>query len=84
MPIKSYVSFKLIERKPKTNVYEIMSESRGNILGRIFWYGPWRQYVFEPLPDTVWSRGCLKEITSFLDGLMEARKKKGGPYHARE
>lgn len=73
---RSYVDFELVERKPKTNVYNVFSKNHGDLLGRIFWYGPWRQYVFEPLDGTLWSRGCLGEIKQFLTELMEERNAK--------
>jgi len=65
----------LIERKPKTAVYNIVSVHHANIIGQVRWYGPWRQYVFEPEPLTVWNHICLQEIRDFLQKLMDARKR---------
>ena len=72
----SYVKFELAEKKPKTEVYNVLSKAEGNLLGRIFWYWAWRQYVFEPNQNTIWSRGCQSEVTAFLNELMEQRKEK--------
>ena len=60
--------------KPKTKVYHIFSESSDELIAVIKWYAPWRQYCFYPKEDTVWSRGCLIDINSFLKELMDERK----------
>lgn len=52
--------------KRKTNVWDVVSITHGNVLGQIRWYGPWRQYVFRPAQDTIWSKGCLEDIEKFL------------------
>jgi len=62
--------------KRKTKIYLVHSRYDGFILGRIAWYGGWRQYVFQPDTDTIWSDDCLQELTDFLKQLKEARKKK--------
>jgi len=71
---KKYVEFELVDRKAKTNVYSVTSKSDGEFLGRIYWYGSWRQYVFDC--SVVWSHGCLQQICDFLEKLMDKRKKK--------
>jgi len=68
--MKSYVDFELVEQKPKTDVYRVFARSSLETLGRIYWYFGWRQYVFEPEGETVWSRGCLKEVMGFIGNLM--------------
>jgi len=73
--MKEYVEFILAQKKPKTNVYWVISKSDGGILGRILWDGPWRQYIFRASPNTIWSSGCLKQVCDFIDELMEERKK---------
>lgn len=73
--MKEYVTFELAERKPKTSVYAVKSISTLETLGKIYWYGPWRQYVFEPLMETLWSRGCMSQIEDFIKELMDARKR---------
>lgn len=62
---EKYIEFNLIEKKPKTNVYAV-NKRDGEQIGMIFWYGAWRQYVFNPLPDTIWSHDCIDEIKNFL------------------
>jgi len=72
---KKYVDFKLLERKGKTGVFHVVAVRDGVILGRIVWYGSWRQYVFEPVAETVWSQDCLQQIIDFLQQLKEASPK---------
>jgi hypothetical protein len=72
---KEYVEFRLFEKKAKTAVYEVVSKSTGEVLGTIMWYGPWRQYTFDPNDNTTWSSGCLKQVIAFLDKLMLERRK---------
>ena len=65
-----YLAFHLLERKPKTEVYDVVSKRNGFSLGTIKWYGAWRQYAFFPTKDTVFNSECLKDIRAFIDGLM--------------
>jgi hypothetical protein len=40
----------------------------------IVFRAPWRRFVFEPGPDTVFDAECLGEIVAFLDERMTERK----------
>lgn len=79
MEIKEYKHISIYETaaKPKTKTFEISSNHDGTILGNIYWYGPWRGYVFEPVMSypTIWSEDCLKDLHDFLLFLREDRKK---------
>ena len=73
--MSKYLEF--IERENPTGItkrYEIISKLHGDILGRISWYGAWRQYVFSSSTNTFWNKDCLKDIQDFLIKLMEERK----------
>lgn len=74
--MKSYIQFNLFEKKSKTDVYSVDSISRGERLGLIAWYGPWRQYVFCPQPSTFWSHDCLAKVEEFLIKLNGEYKQK--------
>jgi len=65
----AHIKIEKVEEKAKTSVFEVSSNHDGTVLGKIFWHGPWRQYVFEPmrLYGTVWSSDCLKELEGFLE-----------------
>lgn len=73
---KTYLRF---ERLPtgahrKTGIWLVLSLSSELALGVILWRGGWRQYVFEPDADTVWSDGCMTEVQTKIRELMEERK----------
>ena len=70
-----YITFNLIELKPKTKVYGVLAKKGNIFLGTIKWYSRWRQYCFFPDKDTIYSRGCLKDIAEFIEKLMKERKK---------
>jgi hypothetical protein len=38
-------------------------------LGTVEWFGKWRAYVYTPIEQAVYSSGCLKDITCFMDQL---------------
>jgi len=61
------------ELKPgrKTHTYTVVNKTRGDILGSIKWYGPWRKFCFFPSASTVWSVDCLKDISGVLGSLSE-------------
>lgn len=52
----------------RTNVWNVYTKpDRGHvILGEIRWLGRWRQYVFFPAYDTIYSAGCLEDIATFI------------------
>lgn len=45
-------------------------------LGRVGWYSSWKQYVFYPTTQSIYSLGCLADIQSFLAELNYERKSK--------
>lgn len=56
----------------RTKKFEV--SSNGSQLGDIKWHSSWRQYVFEPCFDTIWSWECLKELSEFIKSLMDGEK----------
>lgn len=69
-----YLRFRELARPGrKTRYVEIISLSQGLLLGTILWYGAWRQYVFEPEPDTVWNNDCLLDVQQVLAELRADR-----------
>lgn len=68
--MKQYKYFEIIElpksRTRKTPIYAVVNKSGGYEIGRIRWYGSWRQYCFFPAENTVWNDGCLQDILGFL------------------
>lgn len=64
-----YIHFVKIADKPKTSIWSCKNSHHGNELGRIQWYGPWRQYVYSPTVQAVYSIGCLVDIADFIQQL---------------
>lgn len=58
----------------KTKTIQVDSRHRGDRLGTIRWYGPWRQYTFWPQAGCIFNRECLREIIDYCDDLMRARR----------
>jgi hypothetical protein len=53
----------------KTKYFEVQSKFDSCDLGRIKWHSHWRQYIFEPCLDTIWSFDCLEDLSLFLKNL---------------
>jgi len=60
----------------KTKEFAVMNKDNGSYLGRIKWYGSFRQYSFFPEPECVFEKTCLKDIIDFMNQLMTERKQK--------
>lgn len=49
--------------------YLVRSRRTREVLARVVWYPPWKQWVCEFRPDTIWSQDCLADVGEFLRGL---------------
>jgi hypothetical protein len=56
-----------------TSRWQVCNNRSGDELGIIAWYGSWRQYCFEPSGPTVYSAGCLDDISHFIGQLKAER-----------
>ena len=74
--IGKYMVARLIEAKPKTDVYAVLSAHHGDKLGIIKWFGPWRQYCYFSMDVAVFSAGCFRDLSMFLILLNVEHKKK--------
>lgn len=63
------------EQGRTTQVWLVISRRHDVVLGRIAWYGRWRQYVFYPEPDTVWNPACLEDVNRVIKRLMAERRR---------
>ena len=70
-----YIEFVLVEQKPKTLVYTILNRKSGDKIGTVKWYANWRQYVFFPSNECIFSCGCLEDIIDFTKKVQENHKK---------
>lgn len=62
----------------KTLVFLVLTKDELPLtLGKIKWFGRWRQYAFFPEAETVFEKKCLADITNFLKLLMDERKNNG-------
>ena len=69
-----FMEFDKIGDTGKTEVWNVLSKSSGFILGKIKWYGPWRQYCFFPSANSVFNPTCMLDINKKISGLMAARR----------
>ena len=53
------------EKKP---MYDILNKKLGDVMGMVFWYPPWRQFVCRFKDDCIWSADCLKDVQEFIEG----------------
>jgi len=69
-----YMEFNKIGSTGKTDIWDILSKSSGFILGKISWYGAWRQYCFFPSPNSVFNVTCMDDIKKMINELMAQRR----------
>lgn len=58
----------------KTSIWTVSAKESGVCLGEIAWYGPWRQYVFNPANGCLFNRTCLRDLATFCEEAMNARQ----------
>ena len=63
---ESWIMFEIAERKPKTNVWNVLTKDGQSLLGKVAWFGRWRRYAFFPEEATVFEHQCLDDIRAFL------------------
>ena len=67
-----FVKWKFSHKK----TFDITVKNRDfEVLGRIYYHNHWRRYIFEPKAEKIFDSKCLKDITKYIDDLMEDRKK---------
>jgi hypothetical protein len=69
-----YIRFVKKPSTGTTSVWSCKNIRHGDELGIIKWYGGWRTYCFFPTVQAVYSRGCLNDITEFIDTLLKNRR----------
>ena len=77
MSYRIYYEEKLIYGKKKTKEYQVLKNKKGTyveVLGIIKWSGRWRQFIFEPETNIIWSSSCLTQIAGFLIELNQEKK----------
>ena len=70
-----YLNFLILGKKPKTYIVGIETKDH-TLLGRLKWYGSWRQYVFESEPQCIFNVGCMEDIIKMTDTINKLQKVK--------
>lgn len=60
----------LVHKRP---VFVVTTNKTRDVLGQIFYLPRWRQYGFEPISGSIFSRGCLQDISAFMDTIRKAK-----------
>jgi len=50
-------------------IWSCCNRKSGEELGEVKWYAPWRQWVYSPTVQAVYSRDCLADIEDFISQL---------------
>ena len=58
----------------KTAVVDVVNRNSDVPIGRLAWYGAWRQYTFFPGPDTTFNSDCLNDIAGACATLTEKQR----------
>jgi len=66
MPEQYIVFVEVATTGRKTKLWNVRSRRTDGFLGNVKWHPAWRQYVFWPEADTLWSAGCLADVETFL------------------
>lgn len=56
--------------------WNCLNKKGGDELGSVFFYKPWKQFVFEfiELGDCVFNSTCLRDVAHFLDQLNKQKE----------
>jgi hypothetical protein len=46
--------------------YLVRNKRTKGVLARVCWYPPWKQWVSEPAPNTIWSHDCMADMREFV------------------
>ena len=71
----THIRFELSEERPKTQVWSIYNNLKGEFLGNVVWHPGWRQYVTEIVGDVYLSESCHNDMAHFLRQVNEEHKK---------
>lgn len=56
-------------------VYRIYNNKKGDQLGILSWYKPWKQYVFSSREKCVFNKSCLLDVLDFLNQIEKKENK---------
>lgn len=67
-----YIKFVKLQTKEhvRRDIYGCITNRKPeSMLGKVEYYYPWKQYIFEPSDLAVFSSDCLDDISSFINQL---------------
>lgn len=92
--VTKYLVFRELDQKPKTKVYGVYTrlkyrlESSINehhlLLGVVYYYARWRQYLFQAYEQPILANSCLTDIHKFVEILNKGMKNKNSNLSFRE
>jgi hypothetical protein len=60
----------------KTALCIVRSKQTNETLGIIKWFNAWRRYAFDPVPNTIYSKECLIDISVQINKMAKERGEK--------
>jgi hypothetical protein len=72
--VKKYITFELVNIKPKTTEWFVINNKSRYLLASIGWLSTWRQYIVEFEEGTIFNDGCLRDVIEFLQELNKKQK----------
>lgn len=74
-PLGKYMAIGPVPLPPERKTREwLVFDRHGGVLGKVAWYGRWRQYTFEASAGSVFNTGCLSDIERFLSEQNESQR----------
>ena len=50
-----------------TEIFEVRTSDRTQLLGEVGWYAPWRKYAFFPQANRIFEASCLRDVATFCE-----------------
>lgn len=63
-PILHKYRFFHVERAPQG--FALINTRQKAAIGEVTWYAPWRKWVFEAVPGSIWSSECLDNVRDLI------------------
>ena len=68
-----YINFEGVPTILKTKAWICRNNKSDDVLGKIQWYSPWRQYCYFSVGGSVYNPECLSDIKEFLQQVKDER-----------
>ena len=74
MNADDYIFFEDEPSRRKTRIVSVKNRRTGDELGKIAWWGAWRQYCFFPWATALFNPTCMTRITEEMLAMQAAWK----------